>query len=312
MAVQKRDYIIPSVHLAEVYYSSYKTKGTLATSVEHIVQDGFYRSIELPAIEDKADRKRICDAFRVKDCRVGNVIVWSGLYAAEHDLDINSTDESHRQKSVDCLKKLIEEAAECGAGNFGVISGNDVGILEKSDAFRALIKSLKELTSFAKDHKQNLIFETVEKFSGRRALLGATEDLLQVLEILKPELPSLYSCYDTAHAALNREILSEALVHMQKYIGCIHLSNAVLDLESPLYGDKHLKPGLPGFLTVREAEKLIAQAWDMKLNQKNGLIVCTELRQELNDHECKDAAFIQATDFLKQVMFEFELDKNVK
>ncbi len=310
MAVQKRDYIIPSVHLAEVYYSNYKTKGALATSVEHIVQDGFYRSIELPAIEDKADRKRICDAFRVKDCRVGNVIVWSGLYAAEHDLDINSTDEAHRQKSVDCLKKLIEEASECGAGNFGVISGKDVGILDKSDAFRALIKSLEELTNFAKEHQQNLIFETVEKFSGRRALLGSTEDLLEVLEILKPQLPSLYSCYDTAHAALNREILSEALEHMQKYVGCIHLSNAILDLEDPLYGDNHLKPGLPGFLTVKEAEKLIAQAWDLKLNQKHGLIVCTELRQDPKEH--KNAAFIQATDFLKQVMLEFELDKSVK
>ena len=51
MAVEKRDYIIPSVHLAEVYFSRYKEPGYLASKVEHIVQDGFYRSIELPPTE---------------------------------------------------------------------------------------------------------------------------------------------------------------------------------------------------------------------------------------------------------------------
>lgn len=308
MTVDKRDYIIPSVHLAEVFYSNYKERGALALSVEHIVQDGFYRSVELPPIEDKEDRKRICDAFRVPNCRVGNVIVWSGLYAAEHDLDINSCDESVRRKSVDALKKLIEEACECGAGNFGVISGRDLGILERSDGYRALIKSLTELTKFAKEHKQNIIFEPVERFSGRRALLGNTEDTLELLQILKPQLPSLYCCYDTSHTALNREVLTTALVHMQDYIGNIHLSNAVLDLEDPLYGDNHIRPGLPGFLTVKTAQELLLKAWELKLNQKNGLLVCTEFRQAENvDKAHRYDAYTAATDFLKQVILEFIL-----
>ena len=309
MAVEKRDYIIPSVHLAEVYFSRYKEQGYLASKVEHIVQDGFYRSIELPPIESKADRKRIESAFRVEGCRIGNVIVWSGLYADEHGLDINATDEKVRLKSVSALKTLIEHAAECGAGNFGVISGRDTGILEKSDAFKALIKSLTELTEFAKQHHQNLIFEPVEEFSGRRALLGNTEETLQLLQILKPELPSLYCCYDTSHAALNRELLNEALVNMQSFIGNIHLSNAVLDLHDPLYGDLHLRPGLPGFLTARKAEKLLMRAYELGLNLKNGLIVCTELRQETScPSDQEELAFITATDFLKQVMLEFNLD----
>lgn len=308
MSVDKRNYIIPSVHLAEVYHAHYKDPGYLVKKVEHIVQDGFYRSVELPTIEKKADRKRIQDAFRVKDCRVGNVITWSGLYASEHDLDINSTDEKLRKKSVDELKKLIEWSAECGSGNFGVISGNDVGILEKSDAFKALIKSLQELTAFAKDHHQNLIFESVEKFSGRRALLGSTEETLELMEMLKSELPSLYLCFDSSHAALNREIVTESLVKTQPYIGNVHLSNAVLEIEDPLYGDNHLDPGLPGFLTVRTAQKLLSKAWELKLNAKNGLIVCTEVRQSDDiTPDREDSSFYLATDFLKQVMLEFLL-----
>lgn len=309
MTVDKRDYIIPSVHLAEVFHASYKDRGALAASVEHIVQDGFYRSVELPIIENKGDRRRICEAFLVPGCRVGNVIVWSGLYAAEHELDINSCDEAIRKKSVDTLKRLIEEACECGAGNFGVVSGRDTGILERSCAFRALMKSLTELTEFAKEHKQNLIFEPVERFSGRNALLGNTEDTLQLLELLKPQLPTLYCCYDTAHTALNRELLTAALVNMQNYIGNIHLSNAVLDLEDPLYGDNHIAPGLPGFLTVKAAEKLLLKAWELNLNRKNGMIVCTELRQRDDTPKTqKFDAYVAATDFLKQLMLEFVLE----
>jgi sugar phosphate isomerase/epimerase len=306
MAVSKRDYIIPSAHLAELYHSRFHDGAYLAQKVEHIVQDGFYRSIELPIIEGKENRRRILKALSIPSSKVGNVIVWSGLYASEHGLDINSTDESTRRKSVDAIKKLIEESCELGSGNFGVVSGRNVGILQKSDAFRALIKSLTELTKFAKEHRQNLIFEALERFSGRRALLGTSEDTFEMMEILKPDLPSLFCCFDTAHAALNREVIYNGLEHMHKFVGCVHLSNAVLDPEDPLYGDNHLEPGLPGFLTVKSAASLISTAWKLGLNNNNGLIVCTELRQ--NDdvpEELEQRCFEIASDFLKQTAIEF-------
>lgn len=308
MSVSKRDYIIPSAHLAELYHSRYHDGSYLAQKVEHIVQDGFYRSIELPVIEKKKDRQRILKALSIPSSRIGNVIVWSGLYAAEHALDINSTDESVRRKSVDVIKKLIEESCECGSGNFGVVSGKNVGILEKSDAYRALIKSLTELTKFAKEHKQNLIFEALEKFSGRRALLGTSEDTYEMMEILKPELPSIYFCFDTAHAALNREVIYNGLEHMSKFVGCVHLSNAVLDPEDPLYGDNHMQPGLPGFLTVKNAACLINKAWQMGLNKEKGLLVCTELRQsdEVDESRMQEC-FSVASDFLKQIILEFSV-----
>ncbi|MDD7021295.1 MAG: TIM barrel protein [Aeromonadales bacterium] len=306
MGVSKRDYIIPSAHLAELYHSRFHDGTYLARKVEHIVQDGFYRSIELPVIEGKEDRRRILKALSIPSSKVGNVIVWSGLYAAEHGLDINSVDEAVRRKSVDAIKKLIEESCELGSGNFGVVSGRNVGILDKSDAYRALIKSLTELTAFAKQHKQNLIFEALEKFSGRRALLGTSEDTYEMMEILKPDLPSLYCCYDTAHAALNREVIYNGLEHMNKFIGCIHLSNAVLDPEDPLYGDNHLQPGLPGFLTVNAAARLISTAWKLGLNKEKGLLVCTELRQDDEVPEEKEQRCFQiASDFLKQIEIEF-------
>ncbi|MDY6321478.1 MAG: TIM barrel protein [Succinivibrio sp.] len=309
MGVAKSGYIIPSVHMAEVYHTRFHDGAFLASRVEHIVQDGFYRSIELPVIERREDRLRIQNAFRVQGCNIGNVVVWSGLYAAEHGLDINAIDESARRKSVDTLKKLIDESCECGSGSFGVVSGRNVGILDKSEAYRQLIKSLKELTAFARDRHQNLIFEALEKFSGRRALLGTTEDTFELMQILKPELPTLYCCFDTAHSALNRELINHALENMQEYIGLVHLSNAVLDPHSPLYGDNHLRPGLPGFLTARTASELLRKAWELGLNQKRGLIVCTELRERGEQPpEKEDWHYMIATDFLKQVYLEFMLD----
>ncbi|MGN0908284.1 MAG: hypothetical protein ACI4NA_01570, partial [Succinivibrio sp.] len=176
----------------------------------------------------------------------------------------------------------------------------------KSDAYRALIKSLTELATFAKEHRQNLVFEALEKFSGRRALLGTSEDTYEMMEILKPKLPTLYCCYDTAHSALNREVIYNGLEHMNKFIGCIHLSNAVLDPEDPLYGDNHLQPGLPGFLTVKAAANLIGTAWRLGLNTNKGLIVCTELRQDDDvPPQLEQRCFQIASDFLKQISIEF-------
>ena len=51
------------------------------------------------------------------------------------------------------------------------------------------------------------------------------------------------------------------------------------------------------------------RAYELGLNLKNGLIVCTELRQEVScPQDQEEQAFITATDFLKQIMLEFNLD----
>jgi sugar phosphate isomerase/epimerase len=61
--------------------------------------------------------------------------------------------------------------------------------------------------------------------------------------------------FDTTHIALNGEDIFKALEQTGSQIKGIHLSNAVLDTASDLYGDNHIPPGEPGFLT----EELIGQ-----------------------------------------------------
>ena len=77
----------------------------------------------------------------------------------------------------------------------------------------------------------------------------------------------------------------------------LHLSNAVLDSNDPLYGDHHMMPGAPGFLTLERAAELIATASRLRIAADRGLPVSIEARARPTDAPQFTATV--ATEFLK-------------
>ncbi|MBQ9275001.1 MAG: sugar phosphate isomerase/epimerase [Succinivibrio sp.] len=303
MALSRREYLIPSVLLGEVYRRQLHQKGFLANRIEHLVQDGFYRALELPVVEDKKEREAIAKALKVKGCLIKKISVVANRYLIEHKYDLSSTEAATRKKSVDAVKKIIDESCEMGAESVGIVSGDDPGVLERSDAYKAFIESLKELCEYAQKNKSSITLEALDNSYGRRCLLGPTCDVVEILGLTKVKPGALRIMYDTAHVALNNEDQAKSIEALKDYMCGMHLTNAVLDVKSPLYGDQHMLPGLPGFLTVKTAYRILNSVYDAGVSAKQGLTLCTEILQP--NEEDGDRTFVMATDFLKQVILEF-------
>ncbi len=305
MALDKNSYIIPSVLLSEAFYLSKEQPHFIASKVEHVIQDGFFRSIELPVINDAKDRKQIASALKTRNCLIKDVVIWATERLAEPKIDLNALDEKQRIKSVDEVKKILDYAKETGGTHVGINAGNNVGILQRSTAYQALLNSVNDIASYAQSLDLKVLLEPLDRFADKKKLLGSTRDAQELFGIITSSHKNVSLSLDTAHTALNREGLREALDLVAPYVEFIHLSNCVLDRQSPLYGDNHIMPGDPGFLTVKVAERMLQHAYANGIKSNEGLRVAIEFRQtELGAGE---RTFQLGTDFLKQIMLEFYL-----
>lgn len=307
MALDKKSYIIPSVLLAEAYYRRKDDEKFIISKVEHVIQDGFFKSLELLPIIDAKLRKKVASALKTKGCKISSCVIWATERLCEPSVNLNALDEAQRKKAVDAVKAILDDACETGATHIGINAGPNVGILERSSAYKALIESVGEIATYAKKQNITVLLEPLDRFAHKKKLLGSTRDARELFEIISKEHTNVKLSLDTAHTALNREDLCEAIDLVSPFVENIHLSNAVLDFNNPLYGDNHILPGLPGFLTVKVAEQMFSHAYKTNINQDSGIKAAIEFRQD--DISLNDRAFEYGTDFLKQIMLEFYLAK---
>ncbi|MBO6258018.1 MAG: sugar phosphate isomerase/epimerase [Succinivibrio sp.] len=308
MSMNKRDYLLPSALLCQNYRLLEKKPFFIANKIDHLIQDNFYRSIEISNISDKKERQQISRALSTnKDGRLKNLIVWFTEFFTEHKIDIHDLDEGKRKKNVETIKKLIDEAAETGAHTVAFTGGSNVSVLERSDAYKALIRTLGEVCDYAAKAKLEVFIEPCDCYADQQKLLGQAQDTQEVMQLLRKDHKNLSLVFDTAHVALNREPPFKTLEMLGPFLRHFHLSNAVLDFDSPLFGDNHIAPGEPGFLTAKRAEKLLSHAHKIGICANEGVTVAVEYMQTAEHIDRPDRTFQIATDFLKQVQFEFVL-----
>jgi hydroxypyruvate isomerase len=306
MALDKKNYIIPSVLLCEAYYNNRHDNKFIVSKVENVVQDGFFKSIEMSPLACADLRKKVAKAINIKGSKIESCVIWATERLGEHEVNLNALDEKQRQASVDAVKAVLDGAKETAATHVGIYAGPNVGILERSCAYKALIKSVGEIASYAKKLDLEVLLEPLDRFAHKKKLLGTSRDAKELFEIISKEHSNVKLCLDTAHTALNREDLCEALDMVAPFTKFVHLSNAVLDFNDPLYGDNHILPGEPGFLTVKAAERMFTHAYKAGVNADCGLRAAVEFRQ--NEISLNNRAFEYGTDFLKQILLEFYLN----
>ncbi len=249
--------INPSILLCETFYPIRYKPGIMLDAVKKIMDINFYRSVEIDVIEDEKERKSLSEIFFENNIMVTQ---WVSTVLAEKKLDLSSIDPDTRKKSVNVLKKYIYHAAECGVTNFAVLSGEDPGEQNRKIASEAFFLSLCELSEAIKEYKSmRIIFEALDRGANKNRLIGPTSEALEILKRVRELYPAASLCWDSAHFALCGENIFESLNKMKGYISQIHLSNAVLDRENSLFGDRHMKIGEPGFLNYNTIAEIIKE-----------------------------------------------------
>lgn len=282
---------IPSLLIPEIYFPVKNEKGFTAELVERFAAEGFYKSFEIGDGFEKSERKRI-----LKEKEHHNLIVtqWLTFLMDSNGLDVSSIDRDLRKESIKQIKEHVYLAAECGATNIAFVTGEDPGEALRLDAMEGLYESLCEISEEASKYDLKVLVEPLDRYAHKKRVVGPTDEAIQLLARVRNEYQNIGLAFDTAHAALNSEEISEALELAMPYVEQIHFSNAVLAKESELYGDYHMSIGTPGFLDVHEIASILNKADELRIKSEEGLRVAVEVRgTDLQDIHANEKAVRQ-------------------
>jgi len=246
-------YIRPGI----VHFMAYpviKGEGPIVESLTKLISDPFFEVIEISWIKDPAIR-----------AEVKALLATSGMtvkYGAQprlltQKLDLNSLDEPTRQIAVAEMRAGIDEAAEMGITDFGLLSGPHPGDAHRDAAMAVLVKSLDEICTYATAKGINVALEVFDRDIDKACLIGPAADAKELAERVKALHPSFGLMVDLSHIPLLRESPAEALRPVADHIVHIHIGNAYMDDKAdPAYGDMHPRFGYPG--SANDVPELVA------------------------------------------------------
>lgn len=292
-------FILPSLLIPEVYAPWKAEPGFVPAQIEAAAEEGFFRSVEISPITHKQDRatvRRLVEEHKIY------LSCWLTEVLDAERLDLTAIDETLRQRSVESIKRHLTAAAETGAQTVAFIGGPDPGPTLRSQGYESFVRSLSAISHEAANLGMTVMMEPLDRFAHKKRLVGPIPEVVDAFARIRADHPGFGMAFDSAHAALNEEEIEQSLDLASNEIVNIHLSNAVLDKQDPLYGDHHMMPGAPGFLTVDAAAAIVAQAARLNMGRPRGLPVAIEARARPGGGEQAVADKTKA--FLKAVLVE--------
>jgi sugar phosphate isomerase/epimerase len=218
-------------------------EGPIVETVSKIAEDPFFDGIEIGWIKDpkvRSEAKAVLDHSHTK---VGYG-AQSALLLGKHNL--NSLDDAERAAAVSQLKENVDEAAEMGAQRVGFLSGVDPGDADRPQALEYLIDSVKEVSGYARDKGLTLTLETFDRSIDKKCLIGPSDYAAAFASAVKQDYPEFGLMYDLSHQPLLFEESEPALTLLKDHLVHVHIGNAVVDPDTPGYGDLHPRFGWPG------------------------------------------------------------------
>ena len=268
----------PSVLLSESHFHYIKCGGSIADIVRRAAEEGFYRNLEIPVVNDAGERRRIENTVRKGGL---SLTQWLTPSMAAEGLSLCSPDETLRSKSVRRAREMMEGSVECGAAAIGIASGPDPGMPAREEATRLLRESLRELgAAVGRPGRMRILLEPLDRGAHRNALIGPSPEALSLIDHTRLDSSQIGICWDSAHTALCGEDLIESLSALRGHIAQIHISNAVLDRSDKNFGDLHMAIGSPGFMTIEKAAEVLRSCTRMGLFNAKTVCVAVENRSE--------------------------------
>jgi len=225
------------------YPSTIKGEGPIVETIRKIAVDDYFTAIEITTIKDSEERKKVKQMLETS-----HMIVAYGAQPRllTTGLNINDLDEEGRQKALTNLKEGIDEAFEMGASSFAFLSGKYEED-KKEQAYEALVKSTKELCSYARN-KGNLkiALEVFDYDVDKKSLIGPANLALRYAKEIREEHNHFGLMVDLSHIPLLHETIEESLLPVKDYIIHAHVGNCVVKTSAmPGYGDVHPRFGFP-------------------------------------------------------------------
>lgn len=260
------------------YPSVIKGEGPILETIKKILADDYFNAIEITLIKDPVIRHRV---KKMLETSYMTVAYGSQPQLIGSELNINNIDDEERSRAVSFLKPLIDEAYEMNALGFAFLSGKYEED-KKEEAYKALVKSTKELCAYAKSKGNIKVIHEIFDFDiDKKSLIGPAELAKRYAEEIKSEFDNFGLLVDLSHLPLIRETVEQAILPIKDYIVQAHIGNCVAkDPRLPAYGDTHPRFGFAG--GENDVEELVEYLKVLKqigfLNEENPPVVSFEVK----------------------------------
>ena len=256
-----------------------KGEGPILETLQKIAEDDFFTAVEVTWIKDAKVREEVKKLLEVSHLTVAYV---SQPRLLTKNLNLNSLDETQRQKAVDEVKVGVDEAYEIGAKGLAFLSGTDPGGQEREQALKLLVSSAKQICDYAKSRGDlGIVLEVFDREIDKKCLIGPAEDARMVAEEVRKKFDNFGLMVDLSHLPLLGETPAQAIIPVKDYLVHAHMGNCILkDKEHPGYGDQHPRFGIKGGENdVKELTEYLKVLLDIGfLNPENPPIVSFEVK----------------------------------
>ena len=160
MKIPLHNVIRPGIVQFMAFPSTIKGEGPILETCRQILTDDFFEVIEITWVKDSSTRAKVKSMLASAGVEV--------KYGAQprlltQKLDLNSADESARQSAIEEIKRAVEDAAEMGIRDVGLLSGSDVAPADRPAAMDRLENSLVELCRHAAKSGGNIVLEVFDR-----------------------------------------------------------------------------------------------------------------------------------------------------
>ena len=189
-------------------------------AIATLVRDEFFDELEFQVYRE-AVWKEIEPILKERELLLGAALQ---LDILTMKLSLNSSNEAERRKTVDHVKRRIEEAAERGITTVALCSGPDPEPERRAEETRLLVNSLKELCEHAKRYGSRIILEAFDREHDKKLLIGPISEAAEIVREVRKEYNNIGLLWDLSHAPMlgeSPEVLKDYKdVLYEVHVGC--------------------------------------------------------------------------------------------
>ena len=215
-------------------------------------------------------------------------IYLAAMKAKQENLNLSSLSQEIREKSIEEIKKCIDDAYFYNSESLLVNSGKRPMIVSIDDKEKnieaayeyfkqSLLIILEYIEKKSKNYKLKLTLEPGDTDVDSFSLIGPTDLSIGLIKELREKYENVSLTIDTSHLLQLGEDPITSIKKTFPYCNHIHLANCIIkDKSHELYGDKHPEFGVEGGeINLNELNDMIEEI--KKLYKKTDLILGLEI-----------------------------------
>lgn len=216
-------------------------KRSALEAVRRVAMDDYFDAVEIRGCRDAREReevKALLEQSHLKVCYGAQPTI------LERKLNPNAIDEAERKTAERALLEAVDEAAFLGASAVAFLAGKWEE-KTKDQAYGQLLKTTKTVCAYAAEKGMDIELELFDFNMDKKALMGPAPYAARFAADVRTTCPNFGLLADLSHFPTTYEKADFVIPILKPYLTHLHLGNAVVKPQSPLYGDKHPRFGFP-------------------------------------------------------------------